>query len=139
MSRFLFCTSLACAAIKAQCVFPPTGKYQQFNRRRLLVIGFGPTPTSKTCIISYPLQELQIIGMRCSKPHPKLCSHGRVLQHQMIINIHTPPLALFWFHDMQFRIRRIFASINTSWRPGLFNSRRFDTSRKRLTDARYYI
>jgi hypothetical protein len=26
VSRFLFCTSLACAAIKAQCVFPPTGK-----------------------------------------------------------------------------------------------------------------
>jgi hypothetical protein len=97
-------------------------KYQQFNRRRHLVIRFCTTPTTKTCIIPYPLQEFQIIGIRYSKPHPKLCSHGRVLQHEIIIYIHPPPLALFWFHDLQFRIRRIFASINTSWRPGFFKN-----------------
>jgi hypothetical protein len=77
--------------------------------------------TSKTCIVSYPLQEFQIIGIRYSKPHPKLCSHRRVLQHEIIIHVHIPPLALFGFHDLQFRIHRIFASINTSWRPGFLN------------------
>ena len=112
-------------------------KYQQFNQRRHLVFRFCTTPTTKTCIVSYPLQEFLIIGIRYSKTHPKLRSHGRVLQHEMIIYIHPPPLALFWFHDQQFRIRRIFASINTSWRPGFFKILRFATSRKGLTDAVY--
>jgi len=39
-------------------------KYQQFNWRRHLSIHFFPTPTSKTSIVLYPLQEVQIIGIR---------------------------------------------------------------------------
>ena len=66
-----------------------------------------------------PTSELRI---RYSKPIPKLRSHGRVLQHEIIIYIHIPPLALFGFQDLQFRIRRIFASVNTSWRSGFFNT-----------------
>ena len=92
-------------------------KYQQFNWRRQFVVRFCITPTSKTCIVLYPLQEFQIIGIRYSKPHPKLCSHGRVLQQEIIIYIHTSPLALSGFHDLQFWIHRVFVSINTSWRP----------------------
>ncbi len=32
-------------------------KYQQFNRRRHLVIQFCTTPMTKTCLVSYPLQD----------------------------------------------------------------------------------
>ena len=96
-------------------------KYQQFYQRRHLVVTFHPTPTSKMGIVSYPLWEFQIIEIRYieiiySKPHPNLCSHGRVLQHEIIIQVHIPPLVLFGFgfDDLQYQIRRLFASINTS-------------------------
>ena len=87
-------------------------KYQQFYRRRHLVVRFHPTPTSKTGIVSYPLWEFQIIKIRYSKPHPKLCSHGRVLQREIIIYVHIPPLTLFGFDDLQFWICRLFAAIH---------------------------
>ena len=137
--------------VKGPSAFEVTqqSKYQQFYQRRHLVVTFHPTPTSKMGIVSYPLWEFQIIEIRYieirySKPHPNLCLHGRVLQHEIIIQVHIPPLALFGFgfDDLQYQIHRLFASIYTSCARVFLNTRCsssmcFFTNRKRVTDTVY--
>ena len=90
-------------------------KYLQLYGRQHLLVDFLTTPTIKTGIVSNPLEEFQIVCIGNSKLRPKLCTHWWVLQHEMIVHVHLPPLALDGFYYLQFWIGRFLTTVNTSW------------------------